>query len=455
VPQVPLSRKIAYAVGDIGVFGCITAINSYLMFFYTDVALLGVGLAGFVKGLARFFDAVSDPVVGYCSDQTKTRWGRRRPWILGAALPFGLSLALLFRPPETDNQQVLFLYFLIAYVATYAFLTMILTPYYALGAELSSDYQERTQIVALRTLFANIGAIIGGFLPFIVARYEDTRTGYAEVTQLFAAVAVAAVLLVLFARERPSVSQNSAASIGDFLRGYALCLRNRAFRQLVATFFVMSVGGGLNQAVAVYALVYWLGFAPQEVGIIIPVYLGTACVALPFWTWLSGRIGKDVALRRLLVYETVILSMIYFLTPSKPLVYAFLMAAGFGVAGFINAFSLLADILDADELETGTQRGGAFFGFWTFSVKVAWAAGAVLVGWTLALVGYVPNVEQTPLVIETMRWLYGPAPALSFVAGYFFFRDFPLSRERLSEIQDALARRRETRATPQASSLGR
>ncbi len=449
MPQVPRSRKFAYAVGDIGVFGCITAINSYLMFFYTDVALLGVGLAGFVKGLARFFDAVSDPVVGYCSDQTKTRWGRRRPWILGAALPFGLSLVLLFRPPETDNQQVLFVYFLIAYLVTYTFLTMILTPYYALGAELSSDYQERTQIVALRTLFANIGAILGGFLPFVAARYDNLRTGYAEVTQLFAAVAVAAVLLVLFARERPSVSQHSTASIGDFLHGYVLCLRNRAFRQLVTTFFVMSLGGGLNQAVAVYALIYWLGFAPQEVGIIIPAYLGTACLALPFWTWLSGRIGKDVALRRLLVYETVILSMIYFLIPSKPLVYAFLMAAGFGVAGFINAFSLLADILDADELETGTQRGGAFFGFWTFSVKVAWAAGAVLVGWMLALVGYVPNVEQTPLVIETMRWLYGPAPALSFVAGYFFFRGFPLTRERLSEIQDALARRREVMGTTQ------
>jgi len=149
MPQVPLARKLAYAVCDIGVVGCLTTINVYLMFFYTDVALLGVGLAGLVKGIGRLFDAVSDPVVGYFSDKTQTRWGRRRPWIVGAALPFGLSLVFLFRPPETNDQQILFAYFLVAYLATYAFLTMILLPYAALGAELSSDYQERTQIVSL------------------------------------------------------------------------------------------------------------------------------------------------------------------------------------------------------------------------------------------------------------------------------------------------------------------
>lgn len=445
--QVPLARKLAYAACDIGVVGCLTAINVYLMFFYTDVALLGVGLAGLVKGIGRLFDAVSDPVLGYFSDKTQTRWGRRRPWIAVAALPFGLSLVLLFRPPETNDQQVLFAYFLVSYLATYAFLTMILIPYAALGAELSSDYQERTQIVALRTFFANIGAILGGFLPFAVAHFENARTGYAEVTLLFALGAVATILLVLFAPERQGSPRGSAAGIGDFVRGYLTCLQNRPFRTLALTFFVMSLGGGLNQAVAVYALVYWLGFAPHEVGIIIPVYLGAACLALPFWTWLSGRIGKEVALKRLLFYEMFVLGAIYFLVPSRPVVYTFLMVAGFGLAGFINTTSLLADIVDVDELETGVPRAGAFFGFWTFAMKGAGAAGAVLVGWTLFIVGYVPNVPQTPIVVETMRWLYGPIPALFFVASYFLFRGFPLTRERLNEIQTELARRRETVTT--------
>jgi glycoside/pentoside/hexuronide:cation symporter, GPH family len=149
-----------------------------------------------------------------------------------------------------------------------------------------------------------------------------------------------------------------------------------------------------------------------------------------------------VALKRLLFYEMFVLIAIYFLIPSRPIVYTFMVFAGFGVAGVVIVLSLLADILDADELDTGTQRAGAFLGFWTLTMKTALAVGPVLVGWLLSIVGYVPNAPQTPLVIETMRWLYGPVPALFFVAGYFLFRNFPLTRERLSEIQVELARRR-------------
>jgi Na+/melibiose symporter-like transporter len=103
---------------------------------------------------------------------------------------------------------------------------------------------------------------------------------------------------------------------------------------------------------------------------------------------------------------------------------------------------MLADVLDVDEFETGIHRAGAFTGFWSVIMKAAGSIGPVIVGWTLAFVGYVPNEQQTPLVIETLRWLYGPIPALFFIAGYFLFRDFPLTRERLSAIQDELARRR-------------
>jgi GPH family glycoside/pentoside/hexuronide:cation symporter len=204
----------------------------------------------------------------------------------------------------------------------------------------------------------------------------------------------------------------------------------------------MSLGTRIGQAVAVYALVYWLGFAQGEIGLVIPVYLGASCLALPFWTWLSGRIGKDVALRRLLCYELFVLGAAYFLIPSRPVVYAFMVAAGFGLAGFVSVPSLLSDILDADELHTGTQRAGVFLSFWTLVMKGVMAAGPVLVGWVLAVAGYVPNAPQTPLVIEAMRWLYGPIPGLFFVAGYFLFRNSSLTRERLGEVQAELARRR-------------
>src|SRR5262245_13291201 len=144
--QVPLARKLAFTASGFGNTACLAAVNVYLMYFYTDVALLGVGLAGLAKGIGRVFDAVNDPIIGYFSDKTHTRWGRRRPWMAAAALPFALSFVWLFRPPITADQYLLFVYFLLASMALDTFLTMLQIPGLALAAELSSDYQERTQI---------------------------------------------------------------------------------------------------------------------------------------------------------------------------------------------------------------------------------------------------------------------------------------------------------------------
>ncbi len=105
--QVPLARKLAFTASGFGNTACLATINIYLMYFYTDVALLGVAWAGLAKGIGRVFDAVNDPIVGYLSDKTHTRWGRRRPWMAAAALPFALSFVLLFRPPITTDQYLL------------------------------------------------------------------------------------------------------------------------------------------------------------------------------------------------------------------------------------------------------------------------------------------------------------------------------------------------------------
>lgn len=440
--QVPFVQKFAYAASGFGGSACQAAIAAYLMFFYTDVALLGVGLAGLVKGIGRIFDAINDPLIGYLSDKTSTRWGRRRPWIAGAVLPFGLVFALLFRPPATTDQTTLFLYLLVSLLALDVFGTMLQIPGIALGTELSSDYHERTQIFAWGTLFSQLGTIVGGLLPALVARFPDAREGYAQVSLWFAVFAVLTTSLLLLILERREGQQQIEASWGDFLHGYRACLRNREFRLLLLTFCVMSIGGGIGHAVGIYALVYWLGFTQREVGFLIALALGASCVGLPFWTGLSVRIGKDMALKWLLFYEIGLRCVMYFLVPYKPLVYAYMAVVGFGIGGLMLVLSLLTDVLDTDELETGTRRAGAFLGFWTLVMKGARAAGPVIVGGVLAVAGYVPNVAQTPFVVETLRWLYGPIPSLFFVVGYLVFRRFSLTRERVSEVQAELARRR-------------
>src|SRR5262249_11616723 len=252
----------------------------------------------------------------------------------------------------------------------------------------------------------------------------------------------AAPCLLLGPTRRALVGGGPPAGVSDLWRCFWTCLCNRAYRTLLVTFLVMNLGAGIGQATAVYALVYWLGFAQGEIGLLMPVYLGASCLALAFWTWLSGWLGKDVALKGVIFYESLVRFAAYFLVPSRPAVYAFMVATGCGFAGFVLVPSLLSDILDVDELDTGAQRAGVCLSFWTLILKGGTVIGPVLVGWILALAGYVPNVPQTPLVIETMRWLYGPIPGLFFFAGFFVSRTSSLPRERLGEIQAELTRRR-------------
>ncbi len=446
--RIPLRTKILYGAGDIGVALSQTAILSYLLFFYTDVAGLGIGLAGLVAGIARFWDAIIDPPIGYLSDKTRSRFGRRRVWLAIAAVPLGLCVYLIFSPPTGLSQWALFGWMLATYLVALLFFTMFLTPYYALGAELSDDPEERTQIAAIRLMFQYIGSLAGGSMPLLALSYGEPRQGYSTAAAVFGALAAGAILLTFFGTREREAPPAAEASAGNFWSGLRLTVANRPFRILFLSFIVMSIGAGLGTSVSIYALIYWAGFTQAEIGMLFPSILGAAVLALPFWTYCSARVGKDRTLFILFIYLAVVFSALYLLPPVKPLVWAVMVLQGFGVAGFAVSISLLADVLDHDELETGEQRGGAFFGLWTFASKFGLGAGPLLAGAALGLAGYVANQPQTGQVIEVIRLVFGPVPALFFLAAAIIISRFPLSREAHREIQAELHRRRAARLEP-------
>jgi GPH family glycoside/pentoside/hexuronide:cation symporter len=441
-PRLSPVQKLAYAFNPFGRSLCAAASTAYLMYFYTDVVLLGAGLVGLALTLGRVWDAVNDPIMGYVSDRTRSRWGRRRPWILAAALPYAGGFALLFRPPAFETQLALFAYLLAVTFVLDSFETAIEMPSAALGVEIETDYDARTRIFALRDFFVYGGMICGGFLPLLVAQFGDVRLGYARVTTMFAALAGATALSVAFVPEQPRVHDDRAAGFADFRRSFRQCLESRSFRILLLTFFVTTAGLGIGVGAGVYALIYWLEYTPADVGLMLPVHLGCCCLALPYWTWLSKRVGKVAAIRRFLLYESLVMAGLYFMWPWKPIVYLGTILSGIGTAGVVNVTSLLADVIDEDELRTGSQRTGAFLGFWTLASKGAAATGPIIVGAALSAAGYVATASQPPVVITTIRWLYAPSRAIVFLAAYLLFRRFELSRERHAEVQAALAARR-------------
>lgn len=453
-------EKLAYGLGDTAIAARLTAVQLHLLPFYTDVVFLPAWLAGVGRMLGLVWDGVNDPVAGWLSDRTRTRLGRRRPFILAAAVPMGLAFCLLWTPPAGLGTAGIFLWFVLAYVLLDTFVTLYTTPYLALGAELTDDYHERTQVSAMRSAFHVVGLLAGALIPGVVLEaYGADRTRGHLVMGLAIGGAMAGVGLVtgLLVRERATHAAPLPRDAHGLVRGIARTLRNRPFRVLLVTFALLQIGGGCYQTVLPYAFRYWLHM-PDRVGTVLAVYLLSSVASLPLWTRLAWRLGKDRALRLCIVWGATSLAVAPFvLSPdlSAPALYGFLVLAGLGAGGWnVLPVAITADVVDADELETAERREGAYFGLWTLTLKLATALASAVVGVGLAVIGYVPNVEQTAGALLGLKLLYGPIPAVLLLGGLLAFAGFPLTRERHAAVQAALAARRHSRPAAGSGTAG-
>lgn len=445
-PRLSPWQKVGYGIGDFALAVRMTAFQYYLMPLYTDVVMLPPALAGLGKALGFVWDGVNDPLTGYLSDRTRTRIGRRRPYLYGAAVPLGFSYALLWMPPVQAGTLLAFLYLcvvLVLYDSAYAFYS---TPYMALGAEMSSDYHERTQLSAARSFFHVVGLFAGGVIPGRLIASHPGAPGYAlGGIGLGVAMTVVALATASLTRERPVAARGERVGWAAFRAGMRSTLRNAPFRIMVGTFAMILLAGGLTQTLIPYVFRYWLHM-PQMLTWVIAIYLGTSVLSLPIWTRLAGRFGKDRALRACMLWASLVLfSLPVALTPGMGMgrLTAFLVLAGLGNGGWaVLPVAITADIVDHDELLTADRREGAFFGVWTLVMKLATALANGLVGVALQLFGYVANVEQSDATILGMKLLYGPVPACIMLGAFAIFWHFPLTRERHGEIQTALAARR-------------
>ncbi|GIW42335.1 MAG: sugar transporter [Candidatus Binatia bacterium] len=438
---LPVSVLLRYGVGQLGYSMMGLAVYVHLPKFYTDVALLSPALVGLVVLIARVWDAVTDPVMGYVSDRTRTRLGRRRPYLVASSIPAGLCFALLWSPPPEFQGEALFFYFLAAYMGLFLCWTIGAIPYYSFGAELSPDYYERTRLVGVREMFSVSGIILGTLgVPLALHLFDDTRQAYAAMGAAVGAAGAATILVpALFLRE-PRIPEG--VHVLPPWTGLVTTLRNPAFRVLLVTYFFTSVAGAVPGPLIPYISEYVVK-TPHLLPAYILVYLLMGILTLPLWVRISRRIGKKKAWSFALLIAVFVTSGLFFLGPGRSTLFFFLLAVGGVSLGGSLAFpaSMQADVIDQDELLTGKRREGAYFGLWSLVTKSSAAVTLFVAMQVLHLAGYVPNVEQSPDVVLTMRLLYSFFPASCYAAALLLFQRYPITQEVHAEIRARLAAR--------------
>lgn len=462
--RLPFGTKVSYGVGDIVIAVHRASILNFLLFFYTNVVMLNPALAGLALALGRVWDGINDPVVGYLSDSTASRFGRRRPYLLASTLPLGLSFFLLWNPPQGMGELGTFGFLAATYILLDACFTFYTTPYMALGAELSRDYHERTQIVTTRAVFHSLGAalavlllsrVVGGSPALLeegaaavpaTLPVETLRAGFSKAGALLAGIMVLSGLIAFYgSRELPPASNGERVSFRAFFRNLTGTLQNKPFRIIILTFAVMALGAAIHQPLTVYVFRDWLQMQ-QHLPTIMFLSLASTVLSLGVWTRFAHRVGKNRAFQVCIIWSIVVLAAFPLLRADMPrqLFYLFIVFAGFGAGGYVLPLSIAADVIDHDELLSGQRREGAFFGLWTLTMKLVAAAAIALVGVLLDLIGYVPNQTQSEFTLWGLKMLYGPVPAFFFLLSLLAFLRFPLTRESHAEIQRQLQMRRKT-----------
>ena len=468
--RIPFHLKLVYGFGAF-VNNLLAAASGGMMIVLNIGLGMNPALVGLLGALPRLTDAFTDPVMGYISDNTRTRWGRRRPYILVGAIAAGLIFALLWQLPDGKTESWYFWYFLIGSLLFFAAYTVFATPWVALGYELTPDYHERTRLMGVQNFIGQLAYVIAPWFLLIMQSerfFDGMMDGAAGLAILIGIVVIGVgILPALLLRERfreVAVAEVQAhaqeqpgkraltASLADFFRGFVITLRFKPFVKLcIATFLVFN-GFMLVSSFQYYVIIYYVFGGDTVRGAEYAGYAGTAqsiatFLVIVFVTWLGTRIGKKRAF-----YVAVGVSMLGYALkwvcydPELPwllILPAPLLA--FGLGGLFTIMpSMIADVVDVDELQTHERREGMYGSIFWWVVKLGMAAALAAGGFLLNATGFDVALGggQSEHTIVMMRLFDAFVPFLASGIAVWIIATFSITEERAHEVRLELEARR-------------
>ncbi|MBD2039782.1 MFS transporter [Microcoleus sp. FACHB-672] len=464
--KLNFSTKLAYGAGDMGTAITAMLLISFLSPFLTDVAGLAPGLAGKTQLVGKVWDAVNDPLVGVLSDRTQSRWGRRYPWMIWGAVPFGVFFFLQWVVPrfsntENINQWGLFFYYTIISILFNTFYTVVNLPYTALTPELTQDYNERTSLNSFRFTFSIGGSILSLLLALVIAQLIPNDRGQ----QFLILGGICAVFSVLplywcvwgtrkraaaVAAKHPETEQPVSLPV---LQQLKLILNNRPFLFVVGIYLFSWLAVQVTAGIIPYFVGSLMRLGQTEINLVLLLVQGTALSMLFVWGAISKRVGKKAVYFMGMSVWILAQAGLFFLQPGQVGLMYFLAAmAGLGVStAYLIPWSMLPDVIELDELRTGQRREGIFYSFMVFLQKICLGLAVWLMLESLGWAGYIkptaaiPLPEQSDAVDMVIRIAIGPLPTLALLAGLVLAYFYPITREVHAEILLQLQERRAER----------
>tara|TARA_Y100001933_G_scaffold86130_2_gene87418 strand:+ start:156 stop:1532 length:1377 start_codon:yes stop_codon:yes gene_type:complete len=441
---------LAYGAPAIGAGYMYLLLGLYVMKFSTDVLLIAPAVMGLIFSASRIWDAVSDPLVGYLSDRTRSRWGRRRTWLVASIVPIAGAFIMVFAPPDALEGGALIAWMAVAIIGFYSAMTVFFVPHLSLGAELSTNYHERSRLFGMRHAFYTFGAILSlvSFYFLIQAEQQGPEQARGLALQLAVGTSLVMSALIVFAgiQLREPAEYQGRIDANPF-KAFKDVWHNPHARLLIVVAFIEHIGSAAIGVLTLYVAQYVVG-APGLAPLFILCYMVPSTISVPLWIPLSRRFGKV----RLWMFSMLLTGVSFGAMFALPFIDSLLaksiyisVAAVFaglaaGAGGTISP-SVQGDVIDYDEYVTGERKEGSYFAAWNFVHKGGMGVMLLLTGFVLQFVGFVPNVPQTMTVQIAMVTLYGLFPLVCYLIGAALFSRFSLDEQAHGEIRRELDRR--------------
>ena len=443
-------QKLGYGMGDFYGGGAGTLISFFYLVFLTDVVRISPGLAGTVILVSKIYDSVTDPYEGVLSDRTRTKLGRRRPYLLAGIPLVFLSFFAMFYPVNFESETTRFVFVMATYLFFSTVVSLVTLNYSALQAELTLDYNERTSLATFRIFFSTFSSILCALLPLeIVKASADVRSGWIMMAVVFGLIfSLPFIATVAITRERKEFQKQPKPF--HWKQAFVEPFQVKTFVYVLIMYVTAFTAFDATQSIVVYYIKSYLGRG-EEVSFVLGTLLIAQVISLPFYQWLSKRLSKSRTYLVGAIVFVVVMLFSFIFTPTTPgfALYVFAAVVGIGSGGVvIMIYAIFPNIPDVDELRSGERREGIYSALTTFTRKLSSALAVFAVAQVLQLAGYIPPVEQagkliesvqTPAFISALRLFFVLIPVGFISFGIFFASRFPLTMDLYQRMEKVLA----------------